>query len=107
MNFTNNLKGGPAMSTEGNKALARRTYEIFNRAIKSGDFSALDDVISAAAVDHNPEPGQAPGLEGVKQIFAAFRAAFPDLHFTVEDMIAEGDKVVSRLTSHATHRGDF
>ena len=95
------------MSTEENKALARRLYDAFNQAIRTGDFAALSMVLSADTVDHNPNPGQAPGLEGVKQVFGGFRAAFPDLTLTVEDMIAEGDKVVSRLTIRATHRGDF
>lgn len=95
------------MSTEENKAIARRLYETFNRAVSTGDMSLLDQVLPADAVDHNPSPGQAPGLEGVKQVFGQFRAAFPDFTLTVEDMIAEGDKVVSRLTVRATHKGDF
>lgn len=95
------------MSAEDNKALARRVYDAFTRAVSTGNFSLLDEVIAADAVDHNPAPGQTSGLEGVKQIFGMFGAAFPDLHFTVEDQIAEGDKVVSRVTAHGTHQGDF
>jgi len=95
------------MSTEENKAVARRSYETFNTAMRTGNFGAFEEVLAANAVDHNPAPGQAPGLEGVKQVFGMFRTAFPDLHFTVEDMIAEGDKVVSRITAHGTHKGDF
>ena len=95
------------MSTEENKAIARRLYETFNRAISTGNMSLLDEVLAADGVDHNPAPGQAPGLEGVKQVFSQFLAAFPDLQFTVEDMIAEGDKVASRITTRGTHKGDF
>jgi len=95
------------MSTEENKAVARRTYEAFNQAISTGTWAALGEFLAADLVDHNPAPGQGPGLEGVKQVFSAFLAAFPDLSFTVEDMIAEGDKVVSRLSLHGTHKGDF
>ncbi len=95
------------MSVEENKAIARRMYEAFGQAVSTGNWAALDAVLAADAIDHNPVPGQGPGLEGVKQVFAVFAAGFPDLHFTVEDMIAEGDKVVSRLTMHGTHRGDF
>jgi steroid delta-isomerase-like uncharacterized protein len=95
------------MSTEANKAVARRTYETFNTAVRTGNFGALEEVLAANTVDHNPTPGQAPGLEGVKQVFGMFRTAFPDLRFTVEDIIAEGDKVVSRITAHGTHKGDF
>ena len=95
------------MSTEDTKAIARRTYEAFNEAFQTGNLSLLDAVIDANAVDHNPVPGQPPGLEGVKQVFGAFTTAFPDLKFTVDDMIAEEDKVASRLTLRGTHRGDF
>jgi len=95
------------MSVEDNKAIARRVYEAFSQAVSTGNWATLDAVLAADAIDHNPVPGQGPGLEGVKQVFAVFAAGFPDLHFTVEDMIAEGDKVVSRLTMHGTHRGDF
>ncbi len=95
------------MSTEENKAIARRLYETFNRAVSTGNMSLLDEVIAANGVDRNPAPGQAPGLEGVKQVFDQFRAAFPDFTFTVEDMIAEGDKVASRISTRGTHKGDF
>ena len=95
------------MSVEENKAIARRMYEAFGQAVSTGNWAALDAVLAADAIDHNPVPGQGPGLEGVKQVFAVFAAGFPDIHFSVEDMIAEGDKVVSRLTMHGTHRGDF
>jgi len=95
------------MSTEENKAIARRVYETFDRVISTGNMSLLDEVLAADLVDHNPAPGQAPGLEGVKQVFSQFRAAFPDFQSTVEDQIAEGDKVVSRVTVRGTHKGDF
>jgi len=95
------------MSTEENKAVARRAYDAFNQGLRTGNLAALDEVIAANMVDHNPAPGQGPGLEGAKQVFTQFFAAFPDLQFTVEDMIAEGDKVASRITARGTHKGDF
>jgi steroid delta-isomerase-like uncharacterized protein len=95
------------MSIEENKAIVRRLYDTFGRAVSTGNFGLLDELIAADAVDHNPVPGQAPGLEGVKQVFTMFQTSFPDLHFVVEDQIAEGDKVVSRLTAYGTHQGDF
>jgi predicted ester cyclase len=95
------------MSIEENKAIARRAYEAFNEAFRTGNLNLLDAVIDANIVDHNPIPGQEPGLEGVKKAFSAFAAAFPNPHFTVEDMIAEGDKVASRVTLGATHQGEF
>ncbi|HKZ86060.1 MAG TPA: ester cyclase [Anaerolineae bacterium] len=95
------------MSTEENKAFARRAYDAFNQGLRTGNLAALDEVIAGNMVDHNPAPGQGPGLEGAKQVFTQFFAAFPDLQFTVEDMIAEGDKVASRITARGTHKGDF
>ena len=59
-------------------------------------------------VDHNPvDPNIPPGIEGIKQTVPMFRTAFPDLQFNIVDLIAEGDKVVSRLTIQATHKGEF
>ena len=90
-----------------NKAIARRLYETLNQALSTGNLAALDEVIAADAVDHNPAPGQKPGVEGVKQAFGEFRIAFPDLSLTVEEMIAEGQKVACRITTRATHKGVF
>ncbi|MBI4459685.1 MAG: ester cyclase [Acidobacteria bacterium] len=95
------------MSTAENKAAARRIYETLNEALATGNLQLLDNVIAPDAVDHNPAPGQAVGLEGIKQAFATFRASFPDLRFTIEDMIAEADKVACRITVRGTHSGDF
>jgi steroid delta-isomerase-like uncharacterized protein len=89
------------------KAAARRIYETLNTALRAGDLATLDDVIAADAVDHNPAPGQTPGLEGIKRSFGAFRTAFPNLRLTVEEMIAEGDKVAARITTRGTHKGKF
>ena len=92
------------MSTEDNKALMRRFYEeVFNK----GNLDAIDELGSPDMVDHNPSPGTEPGPEGVKKEFAMMRSAFPDLNVNVEDMVAEGDKVVSRVTMRGTHKGDF
>jgi steroid delta-isomerase-like uncharacterized protein len=93
--------------TEEIKRAAARFYERVNQAMQTGDVSLLDEVIARNAVDHNPIPGQAPGRAGIKKAFAEFRAAFPDMQMTVEDMIAEGDKVACRFTTRMTHRGDF
>ena len=95
------------MSVEENKVIAQRAYEAFNQAFRTGNLTLLDAVIDANIVDNNPAPGQEPGLEGVKKAFSSFAAAFPNPHFTIDDMIAEGDKVASRLTLRGTHRGDF
>jgi predicted ester cyclase len=96
-----------AVRSEQTKADARRFYEHLNRALKTGNIAELDAVIAPGAVDHNPVPGMKQGLEGIKAAFAEGRVSFPDLVFTVEDVIAEGDKAACRLSARATHRGTF
>jgi steroid delta-isomerase-like uncharacterized protein len=93
------------MSVEENKALMRRLYEeIHNK----GNMAVADELVAADFVDHNaPSPDIPPGPEGVKQIFTMLRSAFPDFHVTVEDMLAEEDKVMARVTVHGTHKGEF
>lgn len=58
-------------------------------------------------VEQVPFPGQGPGLEGLRDVLRGIRAAFPDIHWTVQEQIAEGDKVLSRFEWTATHRGTF
>jgi len=93
------------MSIEENKAIARCLYEeVFNK----GNLAALDDLMSSGYVDHNPlSPGQAPDREGAKQGLSVLRTALPDLRVTIEDIVAEGDKVVCRLTLRGTQKGEF
>ncbi len=91
------------MSAGENKAIARRGYE----AINQNNLDALDEVVASDITDHDPAPGQAPGLEGVKQWFSSMHTAFPDFRMNVEDMIAEGDKVVARVSMSGTHQGEF
>jgi steroid delta-isomerase-like uncharacterized protein len=87
------------MSTEENTALIRRLFDGMNR----GDLAAMDALI-APEFAYN---GQVIGPEGVKQHLTAARAAFPDLSWTIEDMLADGDKVVTRYTYSGTHGGEF
>jgi steroid delta-isomerase-like uncharacterized protein len=92
------------MSTEANKALVRRFYE----AIDRGDLDAMDELVAEDYIDHNPPPfpGLAPGREGLKQAFKIFWEATPGYH-RIEDQIAEGDKVVTRMTAYGKHEGDL
>jgi predicted ester cyclase len=79
------------MSAEENKSLVRREQEeLWNH---SGDLDAADELFAAG--------------EAAKQQAADFRRGFPDVTSTIEDLIAEGDKVVARWRSRATHRGDY
>ena len=91
-------------STEANKASVRRFYdEVFNKKNRA----AIGEFIAPNHVDHAAHPGLPSGIEGVKQTLTMYLIAFPDLHFTVEDLIAEGDKVVARLTTRGTQQGVF
>jgi steroid delta-isomerase-like uncharacterized protein len=90
------------MSTEQNKAIARRYYE------GGPQNPALEELLAPDYVLHvsmSPEPVR--GIKGFKQLHAVFLTAFPDFHNTVEDLVADGEKVVTRLTIHATHTGPF
>ena len=93
------------MSTEQNKALVRRLMEeVFNR----GNISLVDELFAPDFVEHEElPPGIPAGSEGVKQMSTMFRSAFPDFKATIDDMIAEGDKVVVRGTWSGTHKGEF
>jgi len=90
------------MSTEENKANSRRLVERINQ----GDLTVIDELCAPNHVSHNP-PNTTHGSEEYKQSFALLLTAFPDLHFTIEDQLAEGDKVATRLTWTGTHKGAF
>ncbi|MDQ5827705.1 MAG: ester cyclase [Chloroflexota bacterium] len=92
------------MSAEKNKALVRRFVDEVQSA---GNIDAIDEICSPEFVNHSAPPGVPSNCEGVKQLTAMFRQAFPDSYFTVEDMIAEGDKVATRKTFHGTHQDTF
>jgi steroid delta-isomerase-like uncharacterized protein len=88
---------------EQNKTLARRWFEdLFSR----GNLDAAKEIISADFVDHLPREEER-SLEELKQYILMYRAAFPDIRDTVEELVAEGDKVVVRWTSRGVHQGEF
>jgi steroid delta-isomerase-like uncharacterized protein len=89
---------------ETNRVVARRFgEEVWGR----GDVQAADEVLAEDFIEHRPAPGQGPGREGHKQVLKVWRAAFPDLTISVDDLLADGDRVVLRWTAHATHRGEL
>jgi len=91
------------MSLEENKAIFRGVME---RLWNQGDLSVADELVAPDAF--SPSMPQLPsGPEGFKQIATTFRAAFPDLNISIEDLIAEDDLVAGRLIERATHRGEF
>jgi predicted ester cyclase len=93
------------MSTEENKAVARRVLdEMFNK----GNLDVADELLAPNYVDHDPAmPEDIHGPEGFKQYVSGYRSAFSDLHLKFEDQIAEGDKVVTRWTGTGTHDGEL
>ena len=92
------------MSTEINKALASRLpLEAYNQC----NVTVFDEVVVENIADHFPPPGFPAGREGYKMFVPALRAAFPDLQATLDLEIADGEKVVHRLTLRGTHKGDF
>ncbi len=93
------------MSTEDNKAFVLSFYdEVINRK----NLDVIDELVSEDFVDHTAFPGlPATGPESTRAVFTMFHAAFPDLQIAVDEMIAEGDKLVSRATVSGTHQGEF
>jgi len=91
------------MSIEENKAIARRLVE---EVQNQHNIHAMDELYSPDYVNHAAH-GVPPTLEGSKQFFSMLFAAFPDLHLTIHDQIAEGDKVVTHKTMSGTHQGAF
>lgn len=92
------------MSVEENKAIVRRLLE---EGLVKGDQAVADELLTGDFTDHNPLPGLPPNRDGFKQSFIVFRSAFPDFEYKIEDIIAEGDKVVARFCAAGTHRGEM
>ena len=92
------------MSTEENKALALRWLdEVWNK----GELSLIDELIAPDYVLHDPSRPGVTGRAGIKESIIMFRGAFPDLSFTVEDQVAETDKIVTRYSVQGTHLGSL
>ena len=92
------------MSLEANKTLVRRHFdEIWNQR----RLEVADELVDPAYLSHFPVPGQPPGIAGFTYAVEMLHASFPDLIITIDDLIAEGDKVVARLTARGTHQGLF
>lgn len=96
---------GTVVSVEENKALVRRFY---TEVINQGNLDLVDELVAADFVEHETLPGiPTSGPEAAKGALGMFLAAFPDLQFTPDDIIAEGDKVVVRATMTGTHKGEL
>lgn len=91
------------MSHEENKQIVRRYQEIYN----SNDLERLTEVVSEDLLTPKIMPGMKPSLEGGKQVHRTTLIGMPDWHTAINDLIAEEDKVVARITMTGTHTGDF
>jgi steroid delta-isomerase-like uncharacterized protein len=93
------------------ETINKSTMVRFQEALSSGDWelisSTIDKVVEPDALIRTPLPIEATGAELLKQLFARLHGAFPDLHITIDDLIAEGDKVVARDTVTGTHQGEY
>jgi predicted ester cyclase len=89
------------MTTDELKA---RTREGFERMFNVGDLDYVDDALAPGAIDHQEEPGTDFAVH-LKHVIATLRAAFPDLHFELQEVLAERDVVACRSTMTGTHRG--
>ncbi len=93
------------MSAEENKAVVRRWYiDVF----QNGKLDIIDQIFSPDYVNHDtsaPPPGWPRGPQGARAVVATYRGAFPDIHYAIDDQIAQGDRVVTRWTARATNTG--
>lgn len=90
------------MTLDANKALVRRLFE---EVFPAGDPSAVRDLVAADNIDHDPMPGQPAGIEGIEYVVSTLHTAHPDLRFTVDDLVAESDRVAIRWTMRGTNTG--
>ena len=90
--------------SDRNKELMQRFYD---EVVNAGNLDVIDELLAEDFVEHEELEGLPPTREGVKQFFAGMRAAFPDVTFTPEHMVAEGDMVAARVTIRGTQHGDF
>ncbi len=92
------------MASEQNKSFIRHFVD---EVINKKNLAATDTLVAGDFLEHVPLPGQGPGREGLKDAIGLFLDAFPDIHWSLDEQIAERDKVVSRFTWTGTHRGPF
>lgn len=90
--------------SEDNKA---RIREFIDRVLTAGEIDATGDYFHGDVVEEVPFPGQGPGLHGLKETLTRIRRAFPDLQWSVEEQIAEDNKVLTRFIWSGTHQGEF
>jgi len=90
-----------AQSSENNKNIVKQMYEGFN----TNDWDKLAAIITPDYIEHNPDAGQKPGFDGLKETFAMYRASFPDMKFTANHVLADGEWVCAHYTFTGTNTG--
>ncbi|MDR3752379.1 MAG: ester cyclase [Terracidiphilus sp.] len=90
--------------TDSNKVVIKAFLE---DVINQGRLERANDLVKEDFVELDPLPGQQQGREGLKAVIHALRSAFPDMHWVVKEMVAEGQKVVTRFVWTGAHRGVF
>jgi predicted ester cyclase len=98
------LQTDPTAIGVRNKALIRR---LFDEVIPSGDADQMRGLFTPDWVDHDPLPGQPPGLDGAEYVVRAMHGAHPDVHFAIDDLLAEDDRVTIRFTLLGTNTRRF
>jgi steroid delta-isomerase-like uncharacterized protein len=96
-----------ATQEASNKATFRRLHDAINTGDAELISSTIDEVTEPDVLIRTPLPVEETGAPAIKEVFARLRRAFPDLHITVEDLVGEGDKVVSRNSVTGTHQGEY
>ena len=87
-----------------NEAVVARFIE---EVINQGRLNAADEIVAQDFIELDPLPGQRQGREGLKEVIAMLRTAFPDIRWVTDETISAGEKVVTRFTWTGTHRGPF
>ncbi len=91
------------MSVSSSAVIQRFIEEVLNQK----KLAVPDEIVAENFVELDPFPGQGPGRQGLKDVLSAFMAGFPDMHWVIEEQIAEGDKVMTRFSWTGTHQGAF
>jgi hypothetical protein len=96
-----------AAKETANKAILRRLLDATNTSDPELISEAIDELVAPDVLIRTPLPVEVTGARAIKEVFARLHRAFPDLHITVEELIAEGEKVVSRNSVTGTHEGEY
>jgi steroid delta-isomerase-like uncharacterized protein len=104
MNLKDAGEFGEGVAMHDNNAVVRTFLDL---VLTKGEIESSGRFFWEDMVEHVPLPGQGPGLAGLKDVLRGMRTAFPDMHWSVEEQIAEGDKVVTRFEWTGTHRAEF